>query len=460
MSKKVLVISHRTDEARKLARQMSLAGYGVTGITKDKDSIEHKVTSEKPDFIALDLELANEPDNLNLLARLKRKFNIPYIALANLPERSSTILGADAIRGLWSYHLDSLELQNFELISDLSLSLKKQDKTKLPRSVPLIPPKAFDIIGHSEAFAKAVSLAKKVAATDVTVLLTGETGTGKEVFAKYLHQMSLRHKKTMITLNCAAIPENLAESELFGHEKGSFTGATEKRVGKFRRADRSTLFLDEIGELPLMAQSKLLRSLQEKEVESVGATETIPIDVRFIAATNKDLGKMVDEGTFRADLFFRLNIFPIHLPALRERPNDIIPLAEFFLDRYAKNARKEFLGLSKACKKRLLDYNWPGNVRELQHMMERAVVMADTDEIDISQVEFPENEHMHFDLSNHNNKLYTLEEIERKAILNALTVCKGKIRGTDGAATLLKVHPNTLDFKIKKLGIEKTKLFN
>ncbi|WP_298545625.1 sigma-54 dependent transcriptional regulator [uncultured Aquimarina sp.] len=460
MSKKVLVISHRTDEARKLARQMSLAGYGVTGITKDKDSIEHKVTSEKPDLIALDLELTNELESVSLLARLKEKYNIPYIALANLPEHSSNLLGADAIRGLWSYHLDSLELQNFQLTSDLSLSLKSQNKTALPGSVPLVPPKTFDIIGDSEAFAKALSLAKKVAATDVTVLLTGETGTGKEVFAKYLHQMSLRNKKKMVTLNCAAIPENLAESELFGHEKGSFTGATEKRKGKFLRANKSTLFLDEIGELPLIAQSKLLRSLQEKEVESVGSTETVTIDVRFIAATNKDLSKMVDEGTFRADLFFRLNIFPIHLPALRERPDDIIPLAEFFLERYAKNAKKEFLGLSKACKKRLLGYSWPGNVRELQHMMERAVVMADTSEIEIPQGEFSENAHIHFDLATDNNEIYTLEEIERKAIINALTLCKGKIRGNDGAATLLKVHPNTLDFKIKKLGIEKTKLFN
>jgi transcriptional regulator with GAF, ATPase, and Fis domain len=231
-------------------------------------------------------------------------------------------------------------------------------------------------------------------------------------------------------------------------------------MGKFRRANMSSLFLDEIGELPLKAQSKLLRSLQEKEVESVGSTETVAIDVRFIAATNRDLSKMVEDGTFRADLYFRLNIFPIHLPALRERKEDIIPLAEFFLDRYAKKVGRSFKGLSIACKKRLLNYSWPGNVRELQHMMERAVVIADTDEIEISQVEFSENGNIHFDLTSESNEVFTLEEIERKAIINALTFCKGKIRGKDGAATLLQVHPNTLDFKIKKLGIEKTKLFD
>ncbi|MDO1501663.1 sigma-54 dependent transcriptional regulator [Winogradskyella maritima] len=460
MSKKVLVISHRTDEAKKLARQMTLAGYGITGITKDKNSIEAKLKSEKPDFIALDLELANEPSHLQLLARLNKKFNIPYIALANLPEMSSSILGADAIKGLWSYHIDSLELENFSLTSALSQSLETDTSAPISKRIPNIVPDSFNIVGKSEAFAKALSFANKVASTDVTVLLTGETGTGKEVFAKYIHQMSLRNKKSMIILNCAAIPENLAESELFGHEKGSFTGATEKRMGKFRSADMSSLFLDEIGELPLKAQAKLLRSLQEKEVESVGATETVAIDVRFIAATNRDLSKMVEDGTFRADLYFRLNIFPIHLPALRERKEDIIPLAQFFLDRYAKKVGRFFKGLSKACKKRLLNYSWPGNVRELQHMMERAVVLADTDEIDIAQVEFSENGNVNFDMTSGTNEVFTLEEIERKAIINALTYCKGKIRGKDGAATLLKVHPNTLDFKIKKLGIEKTKLFD
>lgn len=248
------------------------------------------------------------------------------------------------------------------------------------------------IVGNSSGFVVVCQMLRKVANTDATVLFLGETGVGKEMFAKMLHRMGKRSDKPFVAVNCAAIPENLLESELFGVEKGAFTGAIQSRAGRFERADGGTLFLDEVGTLTLAAQIKLLRSIQEQEVERVGDTVTRKVNVRIIAATNVDLKEAVDQGTFRDDLMYRLNVFPVRIPPLRERREDIPPLMEFFLDKYSSIHGKKVTGFSRRAMDALYEYSYPGNIRELENLIERAVILADDDQpIDLSHLFAPED---------------------------------------------------------------------
>jgi transcriptional regulator with GAF, ATPase, and Fis domain len=294
----------------------------------------------------------------------------------------------------------------------------------------------------------------QVAHADSTVLLLGETGTGKELIARAIHNASPRKHKLMIKINCAALPANLVESELFGHERGSFTGALERRIGKFELANHSTLFLDEIGEMPLELQVKLLRALQEKEIERVGGKATIKTDVRIIAATNRDLEKLMDEGKFRSDLYYRLNIFPIQLPPLRQRKEDIPQLAAHFVARYSKKSGKAIKTFSNKAMQQLQSYHWPGNIRELEHLIERSVLLADSDsirDIDLPLQKIkasPVAETQAF-------KIQTIFENEKEYILKILEYTEGRISGEGGAAALLGIPPSTLNSRIKKLGIRR-----
>src|ERR1700731_4261080 len=240
-----------------------------------------------------------------------------------------------------------------------------------------------EIVGSSGALQKVLSLVSKVAPTDATVLVTGETGTGKELVARAIHRRSHRSSRAFVCVNCAAVPRDLIASELFGHEKGSFTGALQRRLGRFELAEGGTLFLDEVGELPMETQVALLRVLQERELERVGGSAAIRVDVRVIAATNRDLQAAIDAGTFRRDLFYRLNVFPITVPPLRERADDIPVLVEYFIDRYARKAGKTIRRVNKRTLDRLQSYPWPGNVRELQNVIERSVIVCDTDEFTV-----------------------------------------------------------------------------
>jgi len=315
-----------------------------------------------------------------------------------------------------------------------------------------------EILGQSKALRGVLEEVQQVAATDATVLIQGETGTGKELFARAIHAASKRRNEPMITVNCAAIPAALIESEFFGHEKGAFTGATAKRDGRFALADRGTIFLDEIGELPLDLQAKLLRVLQEGSFEPVGSGRTQKVDVRVVAATNRDLRRETAEGKFREDLFYRLNVFPIQLPALRERPDDIPLLAEAFAARFAKRLGKEVAGLTPACAARLKAYAWPGNVRELENVIERAVITATGSRMNLARALpeavpapaadcAPESEGRIFTLAE-------LEELERQNFLRALAHCDGRISGGQGAAQLLGMKPSTLTSRLKALGIK------
>ncbi len=314
-----------------------------------------------------------------------------------------------------------------------------------------------EIVGSGEEMQKVYHLISLVAESKSSVLLLGETGTGKELIARAIHNASPRKNKLMIKVNCAALPANLIESELFGHEKGAFTGATDRRIGKFELANNSTIFLDEIGEMPLEAQVKLLRVIQEKELERVGGKNTISVDVRIIAATNRDLEEEVKAGRFRSDLFYRLNVFPINLPPLRDRQEDIEPLANFFVGRYSKNAGRKVNSISPKVIQELKSYLWPGNVRELEHLIERSVLLST--ETVLREVHLPkdrsETKNQEVHLANR-----TLEEVERSYIIEIIKRCSGKLSGRGGAAEYLDIPATTLHSKIKKLEIHKSEYFS
>lgn len=313
-----------------------------------------------------------------------------------------------------------------------------------------------DIIGSADEMQKVYRLMSLVAESNTTVLVTGETGTGKELIARALHNSSPRRDKLMVKVNCAALPANLIESELFGHERGAFTGAIDRRIGKFELANNSTLFLDEIGELPLEAQAKLLRVIQERELERLGGKQIIKIDVRLIAATNRILEDEVKAGRFRADLYFRLNVFPIQLPPLRNRVEDIEPLTHFFISKYSRNTGRKIRKVSPRVLQQLRSYTWPGNVRELEHLIERSILL--TTDGELNEVFIPEStdgdKKTEAFLLNR-----SLEDVERSYIIETLKRCAGKVSGTGSAAEVLKIPGNTLHSKMKKLGINKGDYF-
>jgi formate hydrogenlyase transcriptional activator len=311
-----------------------------------------------------------------------------------------------------------------------------------------------DIIGNSPELQKVFRLVAQVAPSDSTVMILGETGTGKELIARAIHNNSPRRGKLMVKVNCAALHPNLIESELFGHERGSFTGATERRVGKFELAHNGTLFLDEIGEMPLELQVKLLRALQEKEIERIGGRTTIKVDVRIIAATNRDLEKEVKEGRFRIDLYFRLNIFPMHLPPLRHRVEDIPLLASHFISRFSKKTGSKVNTISNSAMQELKQYSWPGNIRELEHFIERSILMTSGETL--THIALPAAASV-ITLQNNMDEysLKTIADNERDHILRTLKFCRGKVDGMGGAAEILGVPASTLHSKMKKLGIGK-----
>ena len=302
------------------------------------------------------------------------------------------------------------------------------------------------ILGQSDGLKYVLYRAEQIAPTDTTVLILGETGTGKELIAAIIHDMSPRKDRPLITVNCAALPANLIESELFGREKGAFTGADTRQVGRFEVAHGSTLCLDEIGELPLELQAKLLRVIQYNEFERLGSSQTIKVDVRIVATTNRNLEEEVRKGRFRQDLYYRLNVFPITVPPLRQRQEDIPILVQAFTERYARKLGKQITSIQKETMKALQDYPWPGNIRELESIIERAVILCPgpvlhlADKLEISSPPL-------------SSTMRTLEETERNQILKILSDTRWRIEGKDGAAAILGLHPSTLRARMHKLGI-------
>jgi formate hydrogenlyase transcriptional activator len=306
-----------------------------------------------------------------------------------------------------------------------------------------------EIVGSSEAISRVTAQVKRVAPSDATVLVTGESGTGKELIARAIHRRSGRSRLPFTRMNCAATPPSLIAAELFGYEKGAFTGANQRRAGRFEIANHGTLFLDEIGDVPAETQVALLRVLQEREFERVGGTQSIPVDVRVIAATNCDLAAAVRSGEFRLDLFYRLNVFPIHVPPLRERPEDILLLAKYFIGRYAAKLGKRIRRVDKRTAELLEAYHWPGNIRELQNVIERAMIFCDTDTFSVEAAWLQLEPEPRLGLQP------VLINQERELIEAALADSGGRISGPDGAASRLGVPRTTLEYKIKSLRINK-----
>jgi len=353
------------------------------------------------------------------------------------------------------YALDTTEKNQAEQALQNALEEVKQLKNRLQQENWYLQDEikqevGFDaIIGNSKIQLDLLRKLEQVARTDTTVLITGETGTGKELLARAIHASSQRHDLPLIKVNCATLPANLIESELFGHEKGAFTGAVSRKIGRFELADKGTLFLDEIGDLPLELQAKLLRVLQERELERLGGNQTIQINVRVIAATNRNLSKCIASGEFREDLFYRLNVFPLESPPLRARKQDIAALAEHFLQKYSVKIGKHINSINQKVLARLQVYNWPGNVRELENIIERAIILSEGNTLQLDEA---------FDLniqSLHPNQK-TLREVEQEMIQSALEDCQWKIEGDTGAATRLAMAPSTLRERIKKYNLHKS----
>jgi formate hydrogenlyase transcriptional activator len=307
------------------------------------------------------------------------------------------------------------------------------------------------IIGQSSALRHVLELVETVALSDSTVLLLGETGTGKELIARAIHDRSRRSDRTLIRLNCAAIPTGLLESELFGHERGAFTGAITQKIGRLELSDQGTLFLDEVGDIPLEVQPKLLRALQEQEFERLGSSRTKKVNVRLVAATNRDLQEMVEEKQFRSDLYYRLNVIPIRIPPLRERPEDIPLLVRYFAQKYAHRMQKKVESISAVSMRNLARWHWPGNVRELENLVERAVVLARTERLVVTVPELADG--------GVNAATAGIDEFhKRDRIVRILKETKGRVGGTDGAAARLGLKRTTLIERMKKLGIEPRKV--
>jgi formate hydrogenlyase transcriptional activator len=306
------------------------------------------------------------------------------------------------------------------------------------------------IVGQSSALRRVLSLVETVAPSDSTVLLLGETGTGKELIARAIHERSRRKERTLVKLNCAAIPTGLLESELFGHERGAFTGAIAQKVGRLELADQGTLFLDEVGDIPIEIQPKLLRALQEREFERLGSNRTKQVDVRLVAATNRDLERMMENREFRSDLYYRLNVFPIRIPPLRERPEDIPLLVRYFTQKYGRRMQKQIESIPAAAMRKLSSWHWPGNIRELENFVERSVILTHGPALQAPIAELGKN--------GRHVVAGTPEAGERDEIVRILKVTNGRVAGPDGAAARMDLKRTTLISRMKKLGIEPRKV--
>ena len=372
--------------------------------------------------------------------------NSHEVIQCNIRDTTERKLTAEALK---NSHIE-LERQAVELRTALSEIKTMKDQLEAEniyfREETKLKGHFVNIIGQSDGLKYVLFRAEQVAPANTTVLILGETGTGKELIAAAIHNMSPRKERPLITVNCAALPANLIESELFGREKGAFTGADARRVGRFEIAHGSTLCLDEIGELPLELQAKLLRVIQHGEFERLGSSHTTKVDVRIVATTNRDLEEEVRKGRFRQDLYYRLNVFPITVPPLRQRQEDIPLLAQAFIERYARKLGKQITSVQKKTMKTLQDYPWPGNVRELESIIERAVILCPgpvlqlADKLDISSLPM-------------SSAIRTLEEVERNQIHKILSETRWRIEGKDGAAAILGLHPSTLRARMHKLGI-------
>lgn len=418
------------------------------------------IESEPPQLVLVDIRLRGSQSGIALGQLLSSRYRIPFVYLTSHADKH-TLQQAVATH---PYGYVVKPFDNDEIVFALQAALAQHAIEQLRQHQTYLTEElrathhVDDLVMQDPATEAAWQLARQVAPHDLTVLLLGETGTGKEVFARAIHAHSNRREQPLIKLNCAALPAQLIESELFGHEKGAFTGANSQRIGKFELAHQGTIFLDEVGELPLELQAKLLRVLQEKEIERVGGSRTLKVDVRIVAATNRVLEKEVAAGRFRQDLYYRLSVFPITVPPLRQRPADIAALADFFLRKASHQLGKPLSDFSSDARQQMAAYAWPGNVRELQHVVERAALLA-TDKVvttlHMTAAVITPGATLADEEAQSDSPPRSLKDVEREAIIAALHYCNGRVRGENGAAAYLQIDPSTLDSRMRKLGIKR-----
>lgn len=499
---KILIVEDEFIVANDLKMILVKSGYEVCGIAASVEEARILIDSKKPNWVLLDIILKGNLTGIDLAWELEKK-NIPFLFIS--ANTNHSILNAvketkpygflvkpfrerdlfvmldiarykynfesgNAGNGAGNFNNNDNGNSNNNVNVNVNVNVNNNNNSNVNSNVNSdgnknvnvnaksnvnvkgnkAALKRLEIIGRNKKLLDLMQKIEVVAPTETSVMILGESGTGKEKIAHLIHSLSANSTKPLVVVNCAALPESLIESELFGHEKGAFTGADNLRVGKFEQANGGTIFLDEIGELPLDSQVKLLRVLQEKEIERLGGETTIKLDVRVIAATNRCLPFEVAEGRFRLDLYYRLNVFPLELPPLRERAEDIEDLAYYFLQKYALKARRDISKISEKALQQLKEYNWPGNIRELEHLIERSVLLTSKNEI----AEFEILKDFPLAKKEADTTILSMEEMEREHIMNALKMCNGKVYGAGGAAELLKISPSTLFSKIKKLQIK------
>jgi len=418
-------------------------GLRVEAFASAQEFLAHP-QADAPSCLVLDVQLPGL-SGLDLQQELaKADIQIPIIFLTGHGDIPTSVraIKAGALEFLTKPFNDE------DLLDAIQQGIAR-DQRALKQKGELAAHKFGDIVGTSAPLRNVLNQVEVVAPTDSTVLLLGETGTGKEIIARAILNVSSRSNRPFVKLNCAAIPSGLLESELFGHEKGAFTGAVSQKIGRFELANGGTLFLDEVGDIPLELQPKLLRVLQEQEFERLGSTRTVHVDVRLIAATNRDLEQMVAEKQFREDLYFRLNVFPIRIPPLRERSEDTSLLVQYYVDKYSQRMNKRIDVIPEETMAALCRYSWPGNIRELQNLIERAVIMTPGNVLQIQASDLQESNRT---LS---NMAGTLEDVERQRILQALREAGAVIGGPHGAAVRLGLKRTTLLSKMQKLGISR-----
>jgi DNA-binding NtrC family response regulator len=450
---RILVADDHDALRRGLSLALGTAGHDVEEAGNGNAAIE-KLHENYFDVVVSDLKMGGS-DGLDVLRTTKTLH--PSTSVILMTAFGSVSTAVEAMKhGAFDYVQKPFEIEEMEVKVEKALELKRlRHELDYLRNEQQESYDFERIVGGSEALQKVLSVVKKVAKSNSTVLIRGETGTGKELIAGAIHHNSLRSTRNFVKVNCAALQENLLESELFGHEKGAFTGADRQRIGRFEQADGGSLFLDEIGDMSASTQAKILRVLQEHEFERLGGTRTIKVDVRLIAATNRDLPAMVAQGQFREDLYYRLNVVTIDMPPLRERKEDILPLAMWFIRRFGSELKKKLDGCDTEAQKMLMRYNWPGNIRELENAIERAALLAENSMIRADDLRLG-------DFSSNGQRESTsvvkipptgiaLEEIERQALLEALKMSNWVQKD---AAELLDISPRVMNYKIKTLNIE------
>jgi DNA-binding NtrC family response regulator len=440
----VLIVDDEPANVDLLEQELADAGYRTVAAASGEAALQ-VASREKVDLVLLDVMMGGI-DGYETCRRLKAAEATratPVIFLTALSESFEKVRGFGA--GAVDYVTKPFDREELLARIRTHLSLRRQVEAR-----PAAAAREASMVGDSPALARVRQQIAQVAPTDSTVLVLGETGTGKELVARAVHAASPRSARPLVSVNCAALPRELVESELFGHEKGAFTGAAQQRRGRFELAEGGTLFLDEVGELPPEAQAKLLRALQEREFERVGGTRTIRADARLIAATNRDLQGRVSAGTFRADLYYRLNVFPIELPPLRERREDIPPLVQHLAERAARRLGRQLEAIAPSFIERAKAHGWPGNVRELENVIERALIMSGGALLDGSDLFSPPPKNIATTSSDG-----TLESMERAYIVRVLEAAGWQVEGERGAARVLGLNPSTLRGRMRKLGIRK-----